>query len=86
MTNVTGSTRRRSDPIRRDLDLNVRDLNVDVGSKAKNGYGSCWDGTITNPQNPTRRDVHMLLPYEYIVIQWNQDNPGVWPLHCHIAW
>jgi hypothetical protein len=22
----------------------------------------------------------------YIVLQWNQDNPGVWPLHCHIAW
>ena len=28
----------------------------------------------------------MLLPYSYIVIQWAVDNPGVWPLHCHIAW
>ena len=28
----------------------------------------------------------MLLPGHYIVIQWLQDNPGVWPLHCHIAW
>jgi FtsP/CotA-like multicopper oxidase with cupredoxin domain len=22
----------------------------------------------------------------YIVLQWEQDNPGVWPFHCHIAW
>ena len=33
-----------------------------------------------------RRDVHMLLPEHYIVVQWNQDNPGAWPMHCHIAW
>ncbi|KAK8065040.1 multicopper oxidase [Apiospora hydei] len=48
--------------------------------------GHCWDGTIVNPQNPQRRDVQMLLPGHYVVLQWNQDNPGVWPLHCHIAW
>ena len=48
--------------------------------------GNCWDGTIVNPTNPARRDVHMLLPGQFIVIQWYQDNPGVWPLHCHIAW
>ena len=28
----------------------------------------------------------MLTAGSYIVIQWFQDNPGVWPLHCHIAW
>ena len=22
----------------------------------------------------------------YIVLQYEQDNPGVWPFHCHIAW
>ncbi|KAI1777419.1 putative multicopper oxidase [Hypoxylon cercidicola] len=49
-------------------------------------YGSCWDGTIVNPQNPQRRDVQMLLPGHYIVIQFELDNPGIWPLHCHIAW
>ena len=53
---------------------------------AKSKHGSCWDGVVTNPTNPTRRDVHMLLAGEYIVVQWNQDNPGVWPFHCHIAW
>ncbi|KAL8960907.1 MAG: hypothetical protein Q9193_002460 [Seirophora villosa] len=46
-----------------------------------------WDGhTITNPQNPQRRDVQMLRPGGHIVVQYEQDNPGVWPFHCHIAW
>ncbi|KAI1102878.1 putative multicopper oxidase [Jackrogersella minutella] len=44
-------------------------------------YGSCWNGSIVNPMNPQRRDVQMLLPGHYIVIQWEQDNPGIWPLH-----
>ena len=51
-----------------------------------------WDGTITNGQNPQRRDVQ-LLPQAvsdtepgHIVIQIDGDNPGVWPFHCHIAW
>ena len=67
-----------------------RDLRQDYGTtinkRATGQYGNCWDGVITNPQNPQRRDVQMLLPGEYIVVQWNQDNPGVWPFHCHIAW
>ena len=50
-----------------------------------------WDGTVTHIQNTQRRDVQLLQPGSpaspgYIVIQYNTDNPGVWPLHCHIAW
>lgn len=41
---------------------------------------------MTNPSNPARRDVVQLQANSYIVLQWNQDNPGIWPLHCHIAW
>ncbi|TKA67536.1 hypothetical protein B0A55_08464 [Friedmanniomyces simplex] len=61
------------------------DTNV-KNKKRDSGYGSCWDGSIVNPSNPQRRDVQMLLPGNYVVVQWNQDNPGVWPFHCHIAW
>lgn len=36
-----------------------RGLKVDYGTKDKrqedNGYGSCWDGSITNPSNPQVR-------------------------------
>ncbi|KAF2713059.1 multicopper oxidase [Pleomassaria siparia CBS 279.74] len=54
-----------------------------------------WDGTVTNPSNTVRRDVQMLqngqdtssgvIP-SYMVLQYNQNNPGMWPLHCHLAW
>lgn len=55
------------------------------------GFGT-WDGVVTNPTNPQRRDVQMLQNAQdpntpsYVVLQWTQDNPGVWPLHCHLAW
>ena len=50
------------------------------------GPGLEWDGTIVNPQNPQRRDVQMLPKFSHMVIQFDADNPGVWPFHCHIAW
>ncbi|KAI9790634.1 MAG: hypothetical protein M1816_004967 [Peltula sp. TS41687] len=45
-----------------------------------------WDGKITNPNNPQRRDVQILPADGYLVFQVNANNPGVWPFHCHIAW
>jgi FtsP/CotA-like multicopper oxidase with cupredoxin domain len=52
-----------------------------------------WDRTIVNPDNTQVRDVQTLAGFNpntqiptFLVIQFNQDNPGVWPLHCHIAW
>ncbi|GME51964.1 Multicopper oxidase type 1 [Neofusicoccum parvum] len=54
------------------------------------GVGT-WDGTVANPNNPQRRDVHILQPAQgdspgYMVVQIELDNPGIWPFHCHIAW
>ncbi|KIW09612.1 uncharacterized protein PV09_00480 [Verruconis gallopava] len=59
------------------------------------GFGT-WDGTITNPDNPTRRDVVVLdkaifnpngpATPAYTVIQFFTDNPGTWPFHCHMSW
>ena len=45
-----------------------------------------WDGVTLNTKNPMRRDVHILRAHGALVLQWDQDNPGVWPFHCHIAW
>lgn len=56
---------------------NMYVLNEDVGS---------WDGSVVNSANPQRRDVQLLQPHGYIVVQYDGDNPGVWPFHCHIAW
>lgn len=50
-----------------------------------------WDGTV-NLKNPMRRDTHILQPGSaelgpgYLVLDYETDNPGVWPLHCHLAW
>ncbi|KAK2015789.1 multicopper oxidase [Colletotrichum eremochloae] len=51
------------------------------------GDGLTWDGTITNPENPQRRDVQQVRAGGHMVMQFDSnENPGVWPFHCHIAW
>lgn len=49
------------------------------------GPGS-WNNQIAHIQNTQRRDVQLIQPNGYLVVQYNTDNPGVWPFHCHIAW
>lgn len=44
-----------------------------------------WNGDIVRPDNPQRRDVHLLQANGYMVLQITADNPGTWPLHCHIV-
>lgn len=44
-----------------------------------------WDGTITNPNNPQRRDVQQVQANGYIVIQFDPTHAGFWPFHCHIG-
>ncbi|KAG8526155.1 uncharacterized protein KY384_000148 [Bacidia gigantensis] len=50
-----------------------------------------WDGKVKHIENTQRRDSQMLqaggpdVP-SYLVVQYETDNPGVWPFHCHIAW
>lgn len=36
--------------------------------------------------NPPRRDVALLPRWGYMAIGFRTDNPGLWILHCHIAW
>ena len=47
-----------------------------------------WDGTIPRNQynNPTRRDTALLYAGGYLALAFKLDNPGVWLVHCHIAW
>ncbi|KAK0115055.1 hypothetical protein ONS96_013525 [Cadophora gregata f. sp. sojae] len=60
------------------------------------------NSTVINPSNPMRRDTPNVQKavanagtakesdYQgdpsYVVVQFDMDNPGVWPFHCHIAW
>ena len=43
------------------------------------------NGTF-NYENPPRRDVALLPSEGYIAIGFKTDNPGIWIIHCHIAW
>ncbi|EKJ72836.1 hypothetical protein FPSE_06882 [Fusarium pseudograminearum CS3096] len=39
-----------------------------------------------NTINPPRRDVALLPVNGYLVVAFQMNNPGVWLMHCHIAW
>ncbi|MCJ1231801.1 hypothetical protein MMC12_008480, partial [Toensbergia leucococca] len=72
-------------PIAHPMHLHGHNFNV-----LAEGTGT-WDGTVVHASNTQRRDVQLLQPGTpgdpgYLVIQYNTDNPGVWPFHCHIAW
>ena len=45
-----------------------------------------WDGSTRNQQNPARRDIHTIRAGGFAALQFEADNPGIWPFHCHAAW
>ncbi|PSR83699.1 Cupredoxin [Coniella lustricola] len=42
--------------------------------------------TTWNLQNPMRRDTFTVPGQSHVVIRFKADNPGMWVLHCHVAW
>lgn len=42
--------------------------------------------TTWNLDNPLRRDTFTVPAESHIVIRFRADNPGIWVLHCHVAW
>jgi FtsP/CotA-like multicopper oxidase with cupredoxin domain len=71
-----------------DLSFITNIINAEIGHDVNvlaSGTGE-WDGVITNPDSTLRRDVQMLKGTTggirtYIVLQFNLDNPGIWPMH-----
>ncbi|KAK9331793.1 Cupredoxin [Lipomyces starkeyi] len=39
-----------------------------------------------NTTNPMRRDTVGIQAYGWALLRFVADNPGLWPLHCHITW
>ncbi|KAJ2006971.1 ferroxidase fet3 [Coemansia sp. RSA 2322] len=39
---------------------------------------------VKNTGVPARRDTFVVPPYRYTKIRFRADNPGSWPLHCHM--
>ncbi|KAI0599387.1 multicopper oxidase-domain-containing protein [Biscogniauxia sp. FL1348] len=52
----------------------------------KGYYGSPDASTAWNLDNPMRRDTVTVPAFGHVVIRFAADNPGVWALHCHVAW
>lgn len=42
--------------------------------------------TTWNLANPLRRDTFTVPAESHVVIRFMADNPGIWVLHCHVAW
>ncbi|KZV97348.1 hypothetical protein EXIGLDRAFT_764477 [Exidia glandulosa HHB12029] len=69
-------------PVAHPIHLHGHDFNV-----VAQGTGT-FDAATTPLKwnNPTRRDVAMLPGNGHLFIAFRTDNPGVWVMHCHIAW
>ncbi|KAI0903621.1 Cupredoxin [Ustulina deusta] len=42
--------------------------------------------TTWNLANPMRRDTVTVPAFSHVVIHFETNNPGLWALHCHVAW
>ncbi|EKM52892.1 uncharacterized protein PHACADRAFT_261563 [Phanerochaete carnosa HHB-10118-sp] len=45
-----------------------------------------FNGTGLNTVNPIYRDSYIVPPAGWLLLRFVTDNPGIWTLHCHIAW
>jgi hypothetical protein len=54
--------------------------------RGDSAYDENKDPLTFNYHNPPRRDVALLPINGWLAIAFKSDNPGVWLLHCHIAW
>ncbi|KAI3327666.1 multicopper oxidase [Xylariaceae sp. AK1471] len=49
-------------------------------------YNETTSFSLFNFDNPPRRDTAIVKRGGFLAIAFRPDNPGVWLLHCHIAW
>lgn len=42
--------------------------------------------TTWNLDNPLRRDTFTVPAESHVVVRFRADNPGIWVMHCHVAW
>lgn len=55
-------------------------------SSASSSPSSSSSTTTWNLANPLRRDTFTVPAESHVVIRFRADNPGIWVLHCHVAW
>ncbi|KAI0478899.1 multicopper oxidase-domain-containing protein [Xylariaceae sp. FL0804] len=52
----------------------------------KGYFGAADSVTTWNLDNPMRRDTVTVPALNHVVLRFRADNPGLWALHCHVAW
>ncbi|KAH8994229.1 multicopper oxidase 2A [Lactarius akahatsu] len=45
-----------------------------------------YTGQALNATSPLRRDTILIPAYNWVVLRFVTDNPGLWAFHCHLAW
>ncbi|KAI9439400.1 multicopper oxidase 2A [Lactarius psammicola] len=45
-----------------------------------------YNGQELNATSPLRRDTILIPAYNWVVLRFITDNPGLWAFHCHLAW
>lgn len=61
-------------------------MDVVVLAQSNTSFNATTSYDHFNFDNPPRRDVVLLPANGYIAIAFKPNNPGVWLVHCHIAW
>jgi FtsP/CotA-like multicopper oxidase with cupredoxin domain len=63
-------------------------VNTSTMSHPMHLHGHVFQVTAINgkPLNGAMRDTVLVMPKSSLSIQFDADNPGVWPLHCHVLY
>ncbi|KAK1964426.1 Cupredoxin, partial [Colletotrichum sublineola] len=84
---VDNSTRKiykKQAPLAHPMHIHGHDFVIlDQSDKEVNGTIDIQQKT---PENPARRDVALLPVNGYLLIAFQIKDPGIWLMHCHIAW
>ncbi|KAI2611819.1 putative multicopper oxidase [Hypoxylon sp. NC1633] len=76
-----------NNPSRSAHPIHAHGLNMYILSAGPGNYAENTTSRGRNLANPMRRDVQMVTGNGHVVVQLDAGkNPGVWPLHCHVAW
>ena len=72
-------------PIAHPIHLHGHDFMILAQERRDFRMEDLTDGTF-NYKNPPRRDTVLLPGGGYLAIGFKTNNPGIWIMHCHIAW
>lgn len=94
MENYTWTLNKQSWPnitplqVKKDERVEIIFKNTTTMSHPMHLHGHVFQVTAINDEKfkGAKRDTVLVMPNSSLTIEFNADNPGVWPLHCHILY